>query len=95
MRYPDGSTVGLGDLVSISVPGGHARVRIVMLGDTYEHLNIDEQFVSWVKNARKLEPDQIVAEWIDDNPFRHDEPQYAPVGNYIFLSLDSCDRRVG
>jgi hypothetical protein len=56
MQYHDGSTAMLGDIVNVSVPSGTAKVRIVMLGDTYEHLGIDRDFFSWVKRERKLAP---------------------------------------
>jgi hypothetical protein len=94
MQYHDGTTAKLGDVVDVGVPAGTARARIVMLGDTYEHLDIDGDFLSWVTTERKLSPDQILVEWIEANPFAHNDPQYAPVGNYLFLSLDGCDKRV-
>jgi hypothetical protein len=59
-----------------------------MLGDTYEHLDIDPNFVAWVKKDKVLQPSSIVVEWIDSNPFAHDDPRYAPVGNYMFSALD-------
>jgi len=59
-----------------------------MLGDTYEHLDIDQQFLKWVKAERVLEPSSVVIEWIEDNPLEHNDPQYAPVGNYMFTPID-------
>jgi hypothetical protein len=94
MQYHDGTTARLGDVVDVGIPGGTSRARIVMLGDTYEHLDIDRDFLSWVTAERKLAPDQIVVEWMEANPFAHDDPQYAPVGGYAFLSLDGCDKPV-
>jgi hypothetical protein len=41
-----------------------------------------------------LSPNEIVVEWIEANPLAHKDPQYAPVGNYMLLSLDGCDKRV-
>jgi hypothetical protein len=70
------------------VPAGTAKARVVMLGDTYEHLDIDPNFVAWVKKDKVLQPSSIVVEWIDSNPFAHDDPRYAPVGNYMFSALD-------
>jgi hypothetical protein len=64
-----------------------------MLGDTYEHLDIDPQFLSWVKRDRVLEAAEVVLEWIERNPFAHDDPKYAPVGNYMFSPLDSAVTR--
>jgi hypothetical protein len=88
MRYPDGSTAKLGDVVTVPVPSGKAKARIVMLGDTYEHLDIDTNFVSWVTKERKLAPNEIVIEWLEENPLAHNDPRYAPVGNYMFSPLD-------
>jgi hypothetical protein len=88
MKYHDGSNVSLGDVVNVPVPGGTAKARVVMLGDTYEHLDIKEGFVAWVKRDKVLKPTSIVIEWLSANPFEHDDPQYAPVGNYMFSPLD-------
>ena len=94
MLYHDGTTARLGDVIEVGMAAGTIRARIVMLGDTYEHVDIDRDFLSWVKTERKLSPNEIVVEWIDANPFAHNDPQYAPVGDYAFLSLDACDKRV-
>jgi len=59
-----------------------------MLGETYEHLDIDAQFLLWVQKQKILEPTSVVIEWLDANPFEHSDPQYAPVGNYMFSPLD-------
>jgi hypothetical protein len=88
MRYHDGSNVVLGDIVSVPIPGGSGKARVVMLGETYEHLDIDTEFLSWVEKERVLETSSVVVEWLDVNPFAHDDPQYAPVGNYMFSPLD-------
>ena len=60
-----------------------------MLGETYEHLDIDQQFLTWFMRDRVLEPSQVVVEWLEKNPFAHNDPQYAPVGNYMFTPADS------
>jgi len=88
MRYSDGSPLALGDVVEVPVPSGTARARIVMLGDTYEHLDIDSKFVLWVKSDRVLRENAVVIEWLGENPFSHDDPEYAPVGNYMFTDVD-------
>jgi hypothetical protein len=56
MKYHDGTSVLLGDIVAVPVPGGTARARVVMLGESYEHLNVDEQFISWVTAQDKATP---------------------------------------
>lgn len=88
MQYHDGSPVRLGDVVRVSVPGGTERARVVMRGDTYEHLDLDAQFLAWVQRDRVLEPGHVVLGWLDNNHFAHEDPKYAPVGNYIFSPLD-------
>jgi len=88
MRYHDGSLITLGDIVNVSVPGGTGKARVVMLGDTYEHLDIEREFVDWVEQDRVLETSSIVVEWLDNNPFAHSDPRYAPVGNFMFLEPD-------
>jgi ribosomal 50S subunit-recycling heat shock protein len=42
MKYSDGSSVKLGDIIAIPLPSGTAKARVVMLGDTREHLDIDK-----------------------------------------------------
>lgn len=88
MKYHDGSTIELGDIVRVPVPDGTARARVVMLGDSYQHLDLDEHFLYWVKTEKILEATSIVIEWIGQNPFAHDDPRYAPVGNYMFSTVD-------
>ena len=93
MKYHDGSTVRLGDVVTVPVPDGTAKARVVMLGETYEHLDIDRGFIDWVKKDKVLEPASIVVEWLGANPYAHDDPRYAPVGNYMFSPLDDSVTR--
>ncbi len=94
MQYRDGKIAALGDIVSVPVPGGTADARIVMLGETYDHLDIDPQFLSWVVRERKLENDSVVVEWLGSNPLSHQDPAYAAVGNYMFTPLDEWVARV-
>ena len=61
-----------------------------MLGDTREHLDIDKQFLDWVERDKMLEQSHVVVEWVGHNPFAHNDPQYAPVGQYMFTQLDEC-----
>jgi hypothetical protein len=94
MNYHDGSPVKLGDIVAIPMSGGSARARVVMLGDTREHLKIDQGFLEWAEGENLLDASHVIVEWIDENPLAHNDPQYAPVGNYMFTALDSCVNRV-
>jgi hypothetical protein len=88
MNYHDSSLIILGDIVTVPLPSGQAKARVVMLGDTYEHLDIDPEFISWVERERVLAASSIVVEWLDQNPSAHSDPKYAPVGNYMFLTPD-------
>jgi hypothetical protein len=40
LKYTSGEIVELGDIVKVSTPEGHSEARVVMLGETYEHLDI-------------------------------------------------------
>ena len=94
MIYHDGSPISLGDIVRVTIPGGTAKARVVMLGDCYEHLEIDKQFLAWVERDRVLEASSVVVEWLESNPFAHTDPRYAPVGNYMFSPVDEHLERV-
>jgi hypothetical protein len=93
VKYFDGSPIALGDQVVLPVPSGTAKARVVMLGETYEHLEIDPGFVSWVKKDRVLDTGSVVVEWIGNNPFVNSDPKYAPVGNFMFSPVDEFLRR--
>jgi hypothetical protein len=88
MKYADGVPIKLGHVVGVPVPSGQAKARVVMLGDTYEHLDIDPAFLGWVKSEGKLDVSSVVVEWLGATPFAHNDPKYAPVGNYLFSLAD-------
>jgi len=96
MKYHDGSPISLGDVVIVLVgpgPNQFKKARVVMLGDTYEHLDIDEGFLSWVKQDQVLEESSVIVEWLGPNPFEQSDPRYAPVGNYMFSPADEGLKR--
>ena len=95
MKYDDGTVVRLGDIISIPMQHGSSLGRVVMLGDTQEHLQIDEGFRTWALAEKLLDEDAVVIEWVGENPLAHDDPAYAPVGDYMFTRLDGCVRRAG
>jgi hypothetical protein len=88
LTYDDGSQVQLGDLVTVTLPDGRFPARVVMLGNAATHLNVDARFLEWVRSAEILKPHQVVVEWLGTNPFAHNNSTYAPVGNYMFTSID-------
>ena len=66
-----------------------------MLGETYEHLDIDSRFLAWVDAGKVLQQSSVIIEWVETNPFAHDDPRYAPVGNYMFSTVDEWPKRDG
>ena len=88
MRYQCGSEVSLGDIVSVPVPQGYATARVVMLGDTGEHLEIDPDFIRWVLAEGILANKSIFVEWIGVNPFAHSDPGHASAGSYMSTVVD-------
>lgn len=59
-----------------------------MLGDSYDHLDLEESFLAWVVNERILRCSSIVVEWVGKNPFEHSSAAFAPVGDYMFTDID-------
>lgn len=92
MQYSDGKPIQLGDLVTVPVPSGDAEARVVMLGDTREHSELDPDFLSWVKATDRPAATDIVIEWTAVNPLAHADPDLAPVGNYMFTVVDELVR---
>lgn len=94
MKYADGTDVTLGDVIQIPMQDGLAVARIVMLGDKLAHAGVDEEFRSWVLRESLLDTDAVVVEWVGRNPLAHQDPNYAPAGDYMFTRLDDCVRQV-
>jgi len=54
----------------------------------------DAEFYDWVPRENLLTDDDVVVEWIGRNPMAHQDPRYAPVGEYMFTRLDERVRRL-
>jgi len=87
MEYHDNQKISLGDIFELDMSDGRERAKVVMLGSNYQHLELSESFETWVKKDKILDTDSIVLEWIGKNPLAHDNPNYAPVGNYMFTGI--------
>ena len=87
MKYRDDQEIMLGDIVELSMLNGKEIAKVVMLGESYLHLELEASFESWVKRDRILDQDSIVVEWVNENPLAHNNPAFAPVGNYIFTGI--------
>jgi hypothetical protein len=88
MKYRDGLDIQLGDIVSVPTPLGDNNARVVMLGDSLEHAGADAEFVAWVLRDNVLAATSIVVQWLSINPFAHSDPAVAPVGDYMFTTVD-------
>lgn len=88
MKYQDGQSVMLGDVVAVELSDGMHHARVVLLGDTGYYAGIDDETAKWAIESGHVQRDGIMAEWIDKNPFEHNDPRYAPVSNTI--STDLC-----
>ena len=88
MRYHNGLEVLLGDIVTVPTPKGDAPARVVMLGHSGDHLEIDVNFLEWVISSNILAPTSIFIEWTGPNPFAHSDSHFAPVGRYMSTTVD-------
>jgi hypothetical protein len=59
--------------------------RVVAIGIDSVDDDIDESFYAWAKREAIIGKDTVVVEWIGSNPLSHNDPNYAPVGNYMTL----------
>ena len=70
MKYDDGSKMHLGDIVRVPTPDGNKEARVVMLGDSRDHLELDPDFIEWIVRDNILASTSIFVEWLGANPIR-------------------------
>ena len=87
MKYDDGQTVMLGDIVWVELHDGAYLGRVIMIGDTGEYENVDAQTAKWALETGHVGKQKIMLEWVEPNPLAHDDPKYAPVSNALSTSL--------
>lgn len=90
MTRIDVSKLSLTDIVSVAVPKGTAKARVVMLGDAYEHLDIDSSFAAL---SLGLSPKGVSTKnqwWLNGSGQTHwrEDPRYAPAVNYVLTPVD-------
>ena len=73
----------MGVLPSLTPPAG-TKIKI----GPKKHLSLEKSFLDWVLKDNILDEDSIVVDWIEKNPLEHSNPDYAPVGNYMFTGID-------
>ncbi len=83
----------LGDEIMVPEgPNQESLARVVAIGIDFVANDIDESFYSWAKNEKIIGKDTVVVEWIEANPLSHNDPGYAPVGNYMTLQTIECEK---
>ncbi|MCG8068354.1 MAG: hypothetical protein JAY84_10865 [Candidatus Thiodiazotropha taylori] len=76
-------------MIEIDMPDGLELARVVMLGEDYQLLVLEQSFKDWVLKEQVLETDSIVVEWVGKNPLNHNNPECVPVGNYMFTGISA------
>ena len=92
MKYKCGTDVKLGDEIMVEyAPNRESLARVVAIGLDLVIDDIDQAFYSWAKNEAIIDKDTVVVEWVGANPLSHDDPNHAPVGNYMTLQSVCCE----
>lgn len=82
----------IGDEIMVQYgPGQEALARVVAIGLDLVIDKIDQAFYSWAKSEAIINKDTVVVEWVDTNPLSHNNPNYAPIGNYMTLQSICCE----
>ena len=87
MKYEDGQTVMLGDIVRVDLHDCDHVGRVIMIGDTGEYDGVDARTAKWALESGHVGKQNILLEWVEPNPLAHDDPKYAPVSNTLSTSL--------
>jgi hypothetical protein len=93
MKYECGTIVMLGDEIMVQYgPGQESLARVVAIGTDSVIDEIDQGFYSWAKSESIIDKNTVTIEWVDVNPLSHNDPNYAPVGNYMTLQSICSER---
>ncbi len=95
MKYECGTEVMLYDVITVGYgPDQESMARVVAIGADLAIDEIDQAFYSWAKREGIINEETVVIEWLGVNPLGHDDPNYAPVGNYMTLQCLCLERFV-
>lgn len=75
-------------------PNQQALARVVAIGTDQAVEAIDQQFYKSARDEGMIDRVSVVIEWMNENPLAHNDPNYAPVGNYMTLQSLCCERFV-
>lgn len=93
MRYNCGSTVMIGDKVLVNIgPNAYDVGMVVAIGRSIKSDNIEIGFYEWALSENIINDNSIVISWVNDNPFSHNDDRYAPVGDYMTLTIGGCEK---
>lgn len=82
----------MGDEILVTCgPEKKSLGRVIAIGLDLVWCGIDKSFYDWAKKDKVINDDTVVIEWIEENPFAHNNPKYAPTGNYMTLSSVCCE----
>lgn len=87
MKYEDGQIVRLGDIVDIELGDAVHRAKVVLLGDTGQYSDLDENTAKWAIESGHVEKANIMTAFVGENPFEHNDPRYAPMSNSLSTNL--------
>lgn len=90
MNYSCGKEVMLGDVIKVEYGANKcAKARVVAIGLKKAHKDIDGKYYRWAKREKVIDENTAVVEWIGNNPLAHNNPRYAPVGQYMTIRIHS------
>jgi hypothetical protein len=93
MKYECGTNVMLGDEIMVQYgPDQESLARVVAIGTDSVIDEIDQGFYSWAKSESIIDKNTVTIEWVGANPLSHNDPNYAPVGNYMTLQSICYER---
>ena len=93
MKYECGTDVMLGDEIMVQHgPDQESLACVVAIGTDSVIDEIDQDFYSWAKSESIIDKNTVTIEWVGTNPLSHNDPNYAPVGNYMTLQSICSER---
>jgi hypothetical protein len=93
MKYNCGAEVMLGDEILVQHGSGQESLaRVVAIGQDLVVDDIDDSYYTWAKKEGLIDQGTVVVDWVQTNPLSHDEPNFAPVGDYMILESLCCEK---
>jgi hypothetical protein len=67
------------------------KAKVVILGEDGSYADVDRKTAEWALESGHIKKNQIMAVFLDGNPFAHNDPKYAPVANTITTGLTDVE----